>query len=74
METLVARLYLLSDVLFNSQQPGIKNAFRYRDAIEKMAPAVFASLGQHGDAPLSRMTRHKIQMAVRAVLDQLECL
>ena len=68
VETRVARLYLLSDVLFNSQQPGIKNAFRYRDAIEKMAPAVFASLGQHGDAPLSRMTRHKIQMAVRAVL------
>ena len=68
VETRVARLYLLSDVLFNSQQPGIKNAFRYRDAIEKMAPAVFASLGQHGDVPLSRMTRHKIQMAVRAVL------
>ena len=66
--TRVARLFLLSDVLFNSQQPGIKNAFRYRDAIEKMAPAVFASLGQHGDAALSRMTRHKIQVSVRAVL------
>jgi RNA recognition motif-containing protein len=68
VETRVARLFLLSDVLFNSQQPGIKNAFRYRDAIEKMTPAVFASLGQHGDASLSRMTRHKIQMSVRAVL------
>jgi hypothetical protein len=33
-----------------------------------MTPAVFASLGQHGDASLSRMTRHKIQMSVRAVL------
>lgn len=68
VETRVARLFLLSDVLFNSQQPGIKNAFRYRDAIEKMTPAVFASLGRHGDAALSRMTRHKIQMSVRAVL------
>lgn len=68
VETHVARLYLLSDVLFNSQQPGIKNAFRYRDAIEKMAPAVFTSLGQHSDAARGRMTRHKIQLAIRAVL------
>ena len=68
VETCVARLYLLSDVLFNSQQPGIKNAFRYRDAIEKMAPAVFSSLGQHSDAARGRMTRHKIQLAIRAVL------
>ena len=68
VETHVARLYLLSDVLFNSQQPGIKNAFRYRDAIEKMAPSVFASLGEHGDAARGRMTRHKLQLAIRAVL------
>jgi RNA recognition motif-containing protein len=68
IDTHVARLYLISDVLFNSQQPGIKNAFRYRDAIEKMSPAVFACLGQHGEEISGRMTRHKIEMAVQAVL------
>jgi U2-associated protein SR140 len=66
IETRISRLYLLSDVLFNSQQPGVKNAFRYRDAIEKMAHDVFYSLGQHGG--MSRMTKHKMQTAVRTIL------
>ena len=29
-DTRIARLFLLSDILFNSQQPGVKNAFQYR--------------------------------------------
>jgi U2-associated protein SR140 len=33
VEMRIARLYLLSDVLFNSQQPGVRNAFLYRDAV-----------------------------------------
>ena len=30
VDTRVARLFLLSDILFNSQQPGVRNAFQYR--------------------------------------------
>lgn len=29
-DTRIARLFLLSDILFNSQQPGVRNAFQYR--------------------------------------------
>jgi len=68
IDTRVARLYLLSDVLFNSQQPGVRNAFRYRDAIEVMAPSLFASLGSHG-ARSGRMTRNKLRRAVNAVIE-----
>lgn len=69
IETRVARLFLLSDVLFNSQQPGVRNAFLYRDAIERMAPDVFASLGKHRScATIGRMTRNKLSTAVSAVL------
>jgi len=68
VETRVARLYLVSDILFNSQQPGVKNAFRYRDAIEAMAPDVFRSFGQHGQGYAGRMTMNKVRNAVRAVL------
>jgi hypothetical protein len=46
INTRLARLYLISDVLFNSQQPGVRNAFRYRDAIEEIAPQFFRSLGK----------------------------
>ncbi|OEU18643.1 hypothetical protein FRACYDRAFT_183475, partial [Fragilariopsis cylindrus CCMP1102] len=41
----IARLYLLSDVLFNSQQPGVRNAFMYRSTIESLAPEIFRKLG-----------------------------
>ena len=69
IDTRVARLYLLSDVLFNSQQPGIRNAFRYRDAIERMSPDIFASLGRHGDqSNLGRMRLNKLKLAVNDVL------
>lgn len=68
VETRIARLYLLSDVLFNSQQPGVRNAFKYRDSVERMAPDVFTSLGKHGRGSLGRMTRNKLSNAVSAVL------
>lgn len=66
----IARLYLLSDILFNSQQPGVRNAFMYRDAIEKMAMDVFSSLGKKDarDGSIGRMTMHKLRMAVKSVL------
>lgn len=67
-ETRIARLFLMSDVLFNSQQPGVKNAFRYRDAIESMAPDVFRNFGQHGQGFAGRMTMNKLRNAVRGVL------
>lgn len=64
----IARLYLLSDILFNSQQPGVKNAFIYRDALEKMAPDIFTSLGRHGSGQIGRMTMNKLSTAVSTVL------
>ena len=67
-DTRIARLFLLSDILFNSQQPGVKNAFQYRDAIEKMSPEVFESLGRHGNGTAGRMTMNKLRKAVSSVL------
>ena len=84
VDTRIARLFLLSDILFNSQQPGVRNAFHYRDSIETMAPDVFEGLGKHGGG---RMTMNKLRKAVSSVLsawtnwsvfnsdfiDELEC-
>lgn len=63
----IARLYLLSDILYNSQQPGVRNAFMYRDAVEKMAAEVFTSLGRNNSRD-GRMTMNKLRMAVKSVL------
>lgn len=60
VDTRIARLLLLSDILFNSQQ-----AFQYRDSIEAMSPDVFESLGRHGGG---RMTKNKLRKAVSEVL------
>ena len=69
VETKIARLYLMSDILYNSQQPGVKNAFRYRDAIEDMAQDVFQCLGTHGVGTVGRITMNKLRNAVKAVLE-----
>ena len=63
----IARLYLLSDVLFNSQQTGVKNAFIYRTQIEKMAPDIFFCLGKTRDRA-GRITMNKLRKAVSTVL------
>lgn len=68
IETRIARLYLMSDILFNSQQPGVKNAFRYRDAIEAMSPEIFRNFGQHGNGKAGRITMNKLGKAVSTVL------
>ncbi len=68
VDTKIARLYLMSDILYNSQQPGVRNAFRYRDAIEDMAEDVFKCLGTHGSGSAGRMTMNKLRMAVKSVL------
>jgi hypothetical protein len=71
VETRIARLYLLSDILFNSQQPGVRGAFCFRDAIERMAPDVFASFGKHGIATgLGRMSKNKLASSVGSVLGE----
>mmetsp|Transcript_3710 Transcript_3710/g.5696 ORF Transcript_3710/g.5696 Transcript_3710/m.5696 type:complete len:544 (+) Transcript_3710:663-2294(+) len=67
-DTRIARLFLLSDILFNSQQPGVKNAFQYRDAIEKMSPEIFESLGRHGNGRAGRIVMAKLKRAVSSVL------
>ncbi|KAG7367400.1 RRM domain containing RNA-binding protein [Nitzschia inconspicua] len=64
----IARLFLLSDVLFNSQQPGIRNAFMYRTTIESMAPDIFSGLGKYRESSIGRMTVNKLRRAVSAVL------
>lgn len=69
VETKISRLYLMSDILFNSQQPGVKNAFRYRDAIEEMAEEVFKCLGTHGNGSAGRITMNKLRNTVQAVLE-----
>eukprot|EP00560_Eucampia_antarctica_P003593 CAMPEP_0197840954 /NCGR_PEP_ID=MMETSP1437-20131217/45899_1 /TAXON_ID=49252 ORGANISM="Eucampia antarctica, Strain CCMP1452" /NCGR_SAMPLE_ID=MMETSP1437 /ASSEMBLY_ACC=CAM_ASM_001096 /LENGTH=211 /DNA_ID=CAMNT_0043450635 /DNA_START=1044 /DNA_END=1680 /DNA_ORIENTATION=- len=69
VDTKIYRLYLMSDILFNSQQPGVRNAFKYRDAIEGMAKEVFTCLGSHGKGIAGRMTLNKLQNAILAVLD-----
>ena len=67
VDSRIARLYLISDILFNSQQPGVKNAFAFRTKIEQAAPAIFQSLGEFARA-LPRMSTHKIQKAISSVL------
>jgi U2-associated protein SR140 len=68
VEVMIARIYLLSDILFNSQQPGVKNAFKFRDAIEKMAPNIFKALRSPYGESLGRMTQNKLARVVRNVL------
>ena len=65
VDTRIALLYLLSDVLFNSQQPGVRNAFKYRDAIESTAKDVFERIGK---AESGRMTMNKLRRAVKRIL------
>jgi len=65
LETRIARLFLMSDILFNSQQPGVRNAFQYRSAIEAMSPEVFECLGKY---ECGRMTKNKLRKAVSSVL------
>ena len=65
LETRIARLFLMSDILFNSQQPGVRNAFQYRTAIEDMSPEVFECLGKY---ECGRMTKNKLRKAVSSVL------
>ena len=68
VDTRVARLYLISDILFNSQQPGVRNAFLYRDAIERNAPEIFASFGRGSSEALGRISQNKLATAVSRVL------
>lgn len=66
IEQKTAQLFVLSDILFNSQQPGVRNAFRYRDAIEKMAPEIFTALGKMDWG--GRLTRNKLAVEISAIL------
>lgn len=66
-DTRIARLYLLSDILHNSQQPGIANAGSYRRKIEEMALEVFGALGNHSRT-YGRLNKDKMTRAVRRVL------
>lgn len=69
--TRIARLYLLSDILFNSQQPGVRNAFMFRTTIESMAAETFRTLGtivRRKERSSGRITVNKLRKAVSAVL------
>jgi U2-associated protein SR140 len=67
LETICARLYLISDILYNSQQPGIRNAFLYRDAIEKMSPEMFKFLGAFSRNNFGRMSQERIGSAITGI-------
>lgn len=47
----------------------MRNAFKYRDAIERMALEVFGRLGAHGNGSAGRITMNKLRNAVMAVLN-----
>mmetsp|Transcript_17729 Transcript_17729/g.20449 ORF Transcript_17729/g.20449 Transcript_17729/m.20449 type:complete len:587 (+) Transcript_17729:584-2344(+) len=67
----IARLYLLSDVLFNSQQPGVRNAFMYRSSIESSAPEIFRKLGfviKSEERRSGRITVNKLRKVISAIL------
>jgi U2-associated protein SR140 len=68
IDSRIARLFLLSDILFNSQQPGIRNAFVFRSTIESMAPEIFSGLGKYRERSIGRITINKLRKAVSAVL------
>lgn len=67
IETITARLFLISDILFNSQQPGIRNAFMYRDAIEQMSPEVFTSIGVFARENFGRMSTGRLASSINAI-------
>jgi U2-associated protein SR140 len=67
IETLTARVFLLSDILYNSQQPGIRNAFLYRDAVEQMSPKVFKTLGEYARGSLGRLSGSRLATSINAV-------
>ena len=68
VDTLIARLFLISDVVFNSQQPGVRNAFLYRSAIESMSPDAFKSMGNFARNNFRFTGRKRIISAITAVL------
>lgn len=67
VETMIARLYMISDVIFNSQQPGIRNAFLYRDAIEQMFPEVLTSMGNFARDNIGRMSTERLASAISGI-------
>jgi U2-associated protein SR140 len=67
IETLSARIYLISDILYNSQQPGIRNAFLYRDAIERMSPELFYFLGDFVRTNFGRLSQERVASTVTLV-------
>lgn len=68
VDTLTARLYLLSDVLYNSQQPGIRNAFLYRDFVEEISRGFFGTIGTHARNAYGRIKQDKLTSAVKMTL------
>jgi len=68
VDTLIARLFLISDVLFNSQQPGVRNAFLYRSAIQTMSPDAFKGLGAYARSNFRFTGRKRLTSSIVAVL------
>jgi hypothetical protein len=64
----VARLMLLSDVLYNASAAGVPNASSYRTLLQAITPDVFASLHDTLEALPSRMGRELLREQVARVL------
>ena len=67
IETFSARVFLISDILYNSQQPGIRNAFLYRDAIERMSPDLFSFFGDFIRTNFGRLTQERVASTITLV-------
>lgn len=68
-DTISARLFLVSDILYNSQQPGIHNAFLYRQTIRDiMTGDVLGRMGAFARRSFGRMGQNRIQSALSGVL------
>jgi len=68
LATKMARLYLLSDILHNSQS-GVKNASRYRSEVQKALPAVMVSFGASLKSSSGRMTAQALKEQVMKVME-----
>lgn len=65
---LVARLYIIADVLHNCATPGIKNASTYRNALQVLLPDAFEALGAAFGAMNGRLHRENMRSRVMRVL------
>lgn len=66
--TKISRLYLINDILYNSSNVNIPNAWKYRSAFEKILPDVFTHLSEICSAIDSRLKAEQMRRAILNIL------